>query len=167
MSEWELDKLLREINGEICQLQTCLGKEAVKAAPPSPRVLRLSLVKKKASGGRAPPKVSNAQAASSHSRDMQQVCSLLVWFCVFIPPPPPPCSIVRGGGGGIFESGWLVFVCVFLHFIIPFGTFGLPYLGKATAAARAALPSPASACWVFSCFHNPLDMDYWIFNMRM
>ena len=28
----------------------------------------------------------------------------------------------------------------FLHFIIPLGKFGLPYPGKATAAARAALP---------------------------
>ena len=42
-----------------------------------------------------------------------------------------------------------------------------PDLGKATEAARAALPSPASACWVFSCFRNPpnSDMDYRIFNM--
>ena len=40
---------------------------------------------------------------------------------------------------------------------------------KATATARAALlPSPTSACWVFSCFRNPpnTDMDYRIFNMR-
>ena len=38
-----------------------------------------------------------------------------------------------------------------MHFIIPFGKFGLPYLGKATAAARAALiPSPTNECWVFS-----------------
>ena len=37
------------------------------------------------------------------------------------------------------------------------------------AAARAALPSPTSACSVFSCFHNPpnTDMDHRIFNMRM
>ena len=41
-----------------------------------------------------------------------------------------------------------------------------PYLGKAIAAARAALPSPTSVCWVFSCFRNPpnSDMDYRIFN---
>ena len=26
---------------------------------------------------------------------------------------------------------------------------GLPYLGKATAAAKAALPNPMGACWVF------------------
>ena len=50
----------------------------------------------------------------------------------------------------------------FIHFIIPFGKFRLPYLGKATAAARAPLPSPTSACWVFSCFRNPPNsvMDY-------
>ena len=55
------------------------------------------------------------------------------------------------------------------HFIIPFGKFSPPYLGKATAAARVALPSPpTSACWVFSFFRNPLnsDMDYRIFNVR-
>ena len=50
---------------------------------------------------------------------------------------------------------------------IPFGKFGPPYLGKATAAARATrLPSPTSACWVFSRFRNPPNsgMDYRIFN---
>ena len=37
-----------------------------------------------------------------------------------------------------------------------------------TAAARTALPSPTSTCWVFSCFSNPpnSDMDYRIFNAR-
>ena len=42
-----------------------------------------------------------------------------------------------------------------------------PYQGKATAAARAALPSLASACWVFSCFRNPSKsyMDCRIFNV--
>ena len=56
----------------------------------------------------------------------------------------------------------------FMHFIIPFGKFGTPYPGKATAAARAALPDPTSACWVFSCFCNPpiSDMVYRIFNMH-
>ena len=40
--------------------------------------------------------------------------------------------------------------------------------GKAAATARLALPSPTSACWVVSCFRNPLnsDMDYRIFNMH-
>ena len=52
--------------------------------------------------------------------------------------------------------------------LIPFEKFGAPHLDKATAAARAALPSPISACWVFSCFRNPpnSDMDYRIFNVR-
>ena len=55
-----------------------------------------------------------------------------------------------------------------LYFIIPFRKFWPPYLGNTTAAVRAALPSPTSACWVLSCFRNPLnsDMDYRIFNMR-
>ena len=60
----------------------------------------------------------------------------------------------------------LNFYIYFLYFIIPFGKFEPPYLGKATAATRAALPSPTSACWVFSCFRNPpnSDMDYTIFK---
>ena len=63
----------------------------------------------------------------------------------------------------------LVLFCLFfIHFIIPFGKFGPPYLGKTTAAAGTALSSPTSACWVFSCFCNPQssDMDYRILNMR-
>ena len=57
----------------------------------------------------------------------------------------------------------------FIHFFLSLsGKFGPPYLGKATTAARAVLPSPTSACWVFTCFRNPphSDMDYRIFNMR-
>ena len=52
---------------------------------------------------------------------------------------------------------------------VPCGKYGPPYPGKATAAARAALPSPSSACWVFLCFRDPSksDMDYRIFNVRM
>ena len=61
---------------------------------------------------------------------------------------------------------WLVFFrCFFIHFIIPFGKIGPPYLGTATAAARAALPRSTSACWVFSYPSNS-DMDYGIFNVR-
>ena len=37
-----------------------------------------------------------------------------------------------------------------MHFIIPFGKLGSPYLGKTTAVARTVLPSPTSACWVFT-----------------
>ena len=52
--------------------------------------------------------------------------------------------------------------------LIPCGKFGPPHLVTATATATAVLPSPTSACWVFSCFHNPpnSDMDNMIFNMR-
>ena len=60
-----------------------------------------------------------------------------------------------------------IFSFRFEHFIIPFGKFGPPYLGKATAASRAALPNPTSACWVFSRFRNPpqSDMDCRILNV--
>ena len=57
----------------------------------------------------------------------------------------------------------------FIHFLIPFGNFGPPYLSKATADARAALPSLKRACWVFSCFSNYTpnsDTDYGVFNVR-
>ena len=60
------------------------------------------------------------------------------------------------------------FKCI--HFIITFGKCGPPYLGKATAAVRAALPSPTSAWWIFLCFCNPLNsdgMNYRIFKLRM
>ena len=52
--------------------------------------------------------------------------------------------------------------------IIPFGKFGPPYLGKATAAARAAIPSPTSARWCFLCVSiiHQTDMDYMIFNVH-
>ena len=54
-----------------------------------------------------------------------------------------------------------------LYCIISFGKFGPPYLGN-TTAARAALPSPTSTCWVCSCFRKPpnSDMDYRTFNVR-
>ena len=52
--------------------------------------------------------------------------------------------------------------------MIPFGKFGPPYLGMATSAARAALPSHTSTCWVFSfsCNSPNPDMDYRIFKVR-
>ena len=43
------------------------------------------------------------------------------------------------------NATWIIFIFLLLkkyHFIIPFVEFGPPYLGKATAAARAVLPSP-------------------------
>ena len=46
-----------------------------------------------------------------------------------------------------------IYILFFFYFIIPFRNFGPPYLGKATAAARAsAIPSPTSAYRVFSMF---------------
>ena len=63
---------------------------------------------------------------------------------------------------------WLSLVA-FIYTLMYRGKFGPPDPGKATAAARAALPSPTSACWVFLCFRNPpdSDMDYRIFNVCM
>ena len=39
----------------------------------------------------------------------------------------------------------------FYHFINPLGKFRTPYLGKATAATRAALPIPNSTCSILLC----------------
>ena len=62
------------------------------------------------------------------------------------------------------------FICYSVYTLLScFGKLGPPYLGKLSAAARAALPSPTSTCWFFSCFRNPpanSDMDYRIFNVR-
>ena len=41
----------------------------------------------------------------------------------------------------LYSIYFIIFFHV-IHFIIPFGKFGPPYMGKTTAAARAALPSP-------------------------
>ena len=63
----------------------------------------------------------------------------------------------------------MIIVIYFTHIIIPFGKFGPTYLGKATTAAKAALPSHSSAClFCFSCFRNPPNsgMDYRVFSVR-
>ena len=39
--------------------------------------------------------------------------------------------------------------------------FGLPYLGKATAAARAALPIPNSASGIFLCPKEGMAANAW------
>ena len=59
------------------------------------------------------------------------------------PPPPPPPPLFYTLYFWSLSGNW----------------FGPPYLGKATAAARAELPSPTRACWVFSCFRNPPNSD--------
>ena len=51
------------------------------------------------------------------------------------------------------------FIFIFCNLLIPSGKFGPPHLGKAAVSARAALPSPTSACWVFSYFRNPPNSD--------
>ena len=47
---------------------------------------------------------------------------------------------------------WVFFLVFFLLLLIPLGKFGIPYLGKATTGARAALQSHTSACWIFFVF---------------
>ena len=52
----------------------------------------------------------------------------------------------------------------FFHFItslIPCGKFESPYLGKATAAARAALPIPNRACGIFVCPNEGVAAIAW------
>ena len=44
---------------------------------------------------------------------------------------------------------------------IPRKKFGLPYLGKATVAARAALPVPNSACGIFVCLNKGTAANAW------
>ena len=38
-----------------------------------------------------------------------------------------------------------------------------PYLDKDTAAARAALPIPASVCSIFVCSDNDMAANVWVF----
>ena len=56
------------------------------------------------------------------------------------------------------------------HFMIPFGKFGPPYLGKTTAASSKSSATQSYNCMlgVFSRFCNPpnSDMDYRILNVR-
>ena len=82
--------------------------------------------------------------------------------------PLPTLSDLASRSRSSKQAWGIYFVFYFIHLIIPFGKFGLPYLDKDTAAARAALASPTSACWVFSCFRNPpnSDMNYRIVNVR-
>ena len=53
-----------------------------------------------------------------------------------------------------FPENIFFFFCLITTplFYDPFGKFGPPYLGEAKAAARAALPSPTSACWFMLVF---------------
>ena len=44
---------------------------------------------------------------------------------------------------------------------VPCGKFGLPYLGKVTAAARAALPIPNSAYGIFLCPNKGMAAIAW------
>ena len=71
------------------------------------------------------------------------------------------------------KGEWAIRLVVHRHnlfdtLLTPFRKFGPPYPGKATTAARAALPTLTSACWIFSCFCNPpnSDKNYRIFNVR-
>ena len=71
-----------------------------------------------------------------------------------------------------FWGVFFVLFFVFLHFVVPMGISPMENVGRfpqGKPAPTVALPNPnESACWVFSCLHNPpnSDMYYRIFNMR-
>ena len=46
---------------------------------------------------------------------------------------------------------------------IPCGKFGSPYLGKATAAARAVVPIPTGVCSIFECPNSGVTTSVWTF----
>ena len=57
--------------------------------------------------------------------------------------------------------GFVVVVCfVFNTLLIHCWKFGSPYLGKATAAARAVLPIPTSVCSIFVCVRTAVWLLY-------
>ena len=49
----------------------------------------------------------------------------------------------------------------FITSFIPCAKFWSPYLAKATAAARAALPIPNSACRIFVCPNEGMVASAW------
>ena len=71
-----------------------------------------------------------------------------------VSPVPVPTRLSSGGLRLI-----IFYYFFFLILYHPFREIWSPYLGKDTAAARAALPNPTNACWVFSCFRNPPKSD--------
>ena len=64
-------------------------------------------------------------------------------------------------------QGFLAFMlsptCSFLWFVLTLHwfckKFGLPYLGKATTAARTVLPIPTSMCRMFMCLNNGIAVS--------
>ena len=54
-----------------------------------------------------------------------------------------------------------VLLLFFSTSFIPCGKLGSPYLGKATAAARAALPVPNSARGIFVCPNKGMVAIFW------
>ena len=60
-----------------------------------------------------------------------------------------------GSGEGMRPPSVLVMACHLFYLcsfsFFPLGKFGSPYLGKATATARVALPVPNSARGIFVC----------------
>ena len=66
---------------------------------------------------------------------------------------------------------FLFFFFFLIHFVTPFGKFGPPYLGKATAAVRAALSIPTRVCdvLVFTCvrLQQPQDQRYPVLQVHL
>ena len=48
-------------------------------------------------------------------------------------------------------------------FIVPFGKFGSPYLGRAQQAARAAIPIPIDECCISVCPDSGMAVSVWDF----
>ena len=94
--------------------------------------------------------VINSWTASPYMFDSKKTFHLLAWHWL-----------------EFIDLDSLLFSFLFYTLLIPCGEFGPPYQGKVTAAARAALPSRTSACWVSLCFCNApnSDMNYRIFNV--
>ena len=61
------------------------------------------------------------------------------------------------------------FFCFLLHFINPLWEIRAALTGYGYISRKSsAIPTYTIACWICSCFRNPLnsDMDYRIFNVR-
>ena len=58
------------------------------------------------------------------------------------------------------QTFWVI-IFSFSTSLTPCRKFGLPYLGKATATARAALPIANSACGSFVCPNKGVAASAW------
>ena len=75
------------------------------------------------------------------------------------------CNFFIGNKRILLVPSPSIYLFIYLfHFSTSFilcGKFGSPDLGKATAAARAALPIPNSVCGVFMCANKSMVVNAW------